>query len=194
VTSLVVPYRAGGKTRLPEDVRVEVALAMLGDVLEAACAVGPVRVVTDDPAARLVAAGVGAETVADPGGGQGEAVAAALAGLSGPVVVVNADLPCATASDLRALAVVARRGAVAIVEAEDGTTNALALPTADAFLPLYGPGSADRFRADSARQGRAAVDVPLPGLRLDVDTTADLEAVIVCAGSRTRALLSVLLA
>ena len=33
------------------------------------------------------------------------------------------------------------------MEAEDGTTSALSLPDPSVFIPLYGPGSADRFRA-----------------------------------------------
>jgi len=44
----VIPFRAEGKSRLPEDLRREVALAMLGDVVEVALAVGDVRVVTGD--------------------------------------------------------------------------------------------------------------------------------------------------
>ena len=56
---IVVPFRAGGKTRFPAELRVDVALAMLGDVVEAAVAAGDVRVVTDDPAGRLVATELG---------------------------------------------------------------------------------------------------------------------------------------
>ena len=49
--TVVVPFRSAGKSRLPAEIRVEVALAMLGDVLEAAVAHGArVRLVTDDPA------------------------------------------------------------------------------------------------------------------------------------------------
>ena len=55
----VIPFRSEGKTRLPEALRREVALAMLGDVVEAALGVGSVRVVTDDPAGRLVATELG---------------------------------------------------------------------------------------------------------------------------------------
>ena len=186
----VVPFRAGGKSRLPAAIRVGVALAMLGDVLEAATAFGPTRLVTADAAARLVAAGLGVDVVDDPGGGQGAAVRAALAGLDGPCLVVNADVPRVQSSDLAALAVPARAGAVAIVAAADGTTNALGLPSARAFEPLYGPGSASRFRAHAAALGLAHHDLSLPSLREDVDTLADLDRVGARAGPRTRALLA----
>ena len=43
---VVIPFRAGGKSRLPAEIRVDVALAMLGDVVEAAVEVGDTRVVT----------------------------------------------------------------------------------------------------------------------------------------------------
>jgi 2-phospho-L-lactate guanylyltransferase len=194
VTSVVVPFRAGGKSRLPEDTRIELGLAMLGDVLEVARGVATPRLVTGDRAARVVARGVGAVVVDDPGSGQGAAVVAGLAGMVGPVVVLNADVPCATASDLAVLAAAAARGAFALAEAADGTTNALALPSAGDFLPLYGPGSADRFRAHAAERGLLVLDLPLDSMRRDVDTVADLDEIGPCAGSRTRALLSVLLA
>jgi hypothetical protein len=48
---VVIPFRAGGKSRLPSEIRTDVALAMLGDVIEAAVGVGDARVVTDDPLA-----------------------------------------------------------------------------------------------------------------------------------------------
>lgn len=163
---VVVPFRAGGKTRLPDSIRVEVALAMLGDVLEAAIAFGPARLVTSDAAARRVAAGIGADPVDDPGGGQGAAVRAALEGVDGPCLVVNADLPCATPAALARLAA----GAPALAAAADGTTNALALPASARFAALYGPGSARRYRA------AGFVPVSVPELEHDVDTLADLEA------------------
>ena len=80
MATVVVPFRSGGKSRLPAAVRVDLALAMLGDVLEAAVAHGDdVRLVTDDAAAAAAARALGAEVIADPGGGQGAAVEAALA-------------------------------------------------------------------------------------------------------------------
>jgi 2-phospho-L-lactate guanylyltransferase (CobY/MobA/RfbA family) len=176
MATVVVPFRSGGKSRLPADFRVEVALAMLGDVLEVAVAAGDrVRLVTDDGAAALVAAGLGVEVVDDPGGGQGRAVEAGLRGVDGPCLVVNADLPCASPGALTRLAAVCP----ALVRAADGTTNALALPHPDWFEPLYGPGSADRFAA-------AGFDaVSIPELEHDVDTLADLGGLALPAGRRT---------
>ena len=43
---------------------------------------------------------VGEVRVCEAPGGQGEAVTAMLATLSGPVAVVNADVPCVTAEEL----------------------------------------------------------------------------------------------
>ena len=108
MVAIVVPFRGtGGKQRLdaPEELRDRLALAMLADVLTACVATGPTRVVTSDAAAIELAEELGAEVVADPGGGQGAAVAAGLSGLpDGPTLVVNADVPCVVPHDLRTLA------------------------------------------------------------------------------------------
>jgi len=71
--AMVVTYRANGKSRLPEPVRSELALAMLGDVLTACAAVAPTTLVTDDHDAADLAAELGATVETDPGGGQGAA-------------------------------------------------------------------------------------------------------------------------
>lgn len=186
---VVIPFREGGKSRLPERLRREAGLAMLADVLAAAAGNGRVLVVTDDPEGARVAADLGAVLVPDPGTGQGAAVAAALVGATGPCLVVNADLPCATSADLALLVGIACRGAFGLVAAPDGTTNALALPSPAAFAPLYGAGSAARFRAHGTALGLELVEPPLAGLTQDVDTIADLERLPGGVGPRTRALL-----
>lgn len=185
----VIPFRAGGKTRLPEELRREVALAMLGDVVEIALSVGDVRVVTDDPSGRLVAGNLGARLVDDPGGGQGAAVAAGLEGATGLCLVLNADVPCVRPSDLNALAVPALLGKLGLVEALDGTTNALGLPRTDVFAPLYGPSSAGQFRAHAVGLGIDFEELVLANLVDDVDTLADLELLGPRAGARTSGLL-----
>jgi 2-phospho-L-lactate/phosphoenolpyruvate guanylyltransferase len=189
---VVIPFREGGKSRLPEQLRRDVALAMLGDVVEAAVAVGETRVVTDDPAGRLVAADLGAGIVDDPGEGQGPAVAAGLANADDLCLVVNADLPRVRPSDLAALAVPPRLRRVALVSARDGTTNALGLPYPEVFRSLYGPASAARFASHASALGLDVEELALPNLVRDVDTLADLEELGPSGGVRTRALLGVI--
>jgi len=162
---------------------------MLGDVLDACVGVGATIVVTSDVAGAELATELGAETCPDPGGGQGAAVAAALASVDGAALVVNADLPCIVPDDLVALAAAAGAGA-ALVEAADGTTNALALPGPAAFAPLYGAGSAARFRARAAALGLDVASVDLPNLVDDVDTLDDLRRLAPRCGPRTRACLA----
>ena len=192
MAAIVVPFRGVGAKRrlegLTDTARAELALAMLGDVLVAALAVGPTRVVTDDEVAGRLARTLGSDLLADPGGGQGAAVAAALAGIDGPALVVNADVPCVTPRDLRALAAAVPAGGVALVEARDGTTNALGLAAGSVFEPLYGPGSAARF----LQLGAQGVSAVIPALRDDVDTLADLQRVSLRAGPRTQAAIATL--
>ena len=131
---------------------------------------------------------LGAEIVDDPGGGQGPAVAAALEQVeNGTVLVVNADVPCVVPHDVRTLAGVAELGALGLVEAEDGTTNALALPRASLFAPLYGARSAGRFRDHAEAHGVTAVAAAIPNLADDVDTLEDLARIGLRAGPRTQA-------
>src|SRR3954468_4439007 len=104
MTALVVPFRGTDpKQRLALGPARQRALAeaMLADVLEAALPVGSVLVVA--PAGTALPAP--ARLIADPRRGQGAEVraglhAAAAEGEAGPFLVVNADLPCATARDL----------------------------------------------------------------------------------------------
>jgi 2-phospho-L-lactate guanylyltransferase (CobY/MobA/RfbA family) len=178
VLTTVIPYRGDAKRRLPGELRAAVALALLGDVVDAALPLGRVLVVTDD----LSVVPPGAEVFADPGGGQGAAVAAGLGAVTGHVLVVNADLPLATSAALRRLAA----AGLALVESADGTTNALSLPDPSVFAPLYGPGSASRFRAHAP-----FATVGIPELERDVDSVEDFERLGLGVGRRTRALLAV---
>src|SRR5215208_2276974 len=158
---VVVPFREqGAKSRLgfgSEATRRAIVLAMLGDVLDAAAAVGTA----------IVALGEG---------GQGRAVAA--------------ELACATPRDLLALLGCAPPGGMALVEAADGTTNALALSSPRQFASLYGPGSAARFRAHAARVEVDCVTAEIPNLAEDVDTADDLERLEARLGRRTSAVLA----
>ncbi len=88
--------------------------------------------------------------------------------------------------DLRTLATAAELGAFGLVEADDGTTNALALPAPSAFAPLYGAGSARRFREHAAANGLESTGAVIPNLCDDVDTIADLERLAYRAAPRTQ--------
>jgi 2-phospho-L-lactate guanylyltransferase len=194
VATIVVPFRGDSdKSRiaaaLPE-ASADLAAAMLRDVLAACTPVGRTLLVTSPGAvaAHEAAGELGVEVVEDPGKGQGDAVAAALVRAGeGPVLVVNADLPCATSRDLLALLGAMPAEGMALVRARDGTTNALALAAAWLFARVYGPGSADRFAERARRLGVEAVEVDLPNLAEDVDTLADLEEVEDRVGRATAA-------
>src|SRR3954447_4221963 len=173
--TVVVPFREeDAKLRLgpaPEEARKTIAQAMLDDVL-AACEA------------------VGGEVLVAREGEQGEAVETALRAVdSGPVLVVNADLPCARPKDLLTLLGALPEGGIALTEAADGTTNALALASPHLFAPLYGPGSAKRFRARAERLGVPATTARIPNLADDVDTLADLERLDGRLGPHTSAAL-----
>jgi 2-phospho-L-lactate guanylyltransferase len=192
--TVVIPFAgAEGKTRLHSSRRTrhELSLAMLADVLAAAIAIAETHVVTSDVEAAELAQELGARSIDDPGGGQGAAVAAGLEGLAPDgILVLNADVPCVAPADLRALLAATPAGGIALVEARDGTTNALGLPALEVFAPLYGSGSAERFRAHARRLGLEAVSVAIPNLADDVDVPADLERLALRCGPRTQAALA----
>src|SRR6266566_3819239 len=192
--TVVIPFAgAEGKTRLHSSSRIRRALAhaMFCDVLAACVAVGHTRVVTPDEEAEDAGRDAGAEVVADPGGGQGAAVQAGLAGVEpGGILVVNADVPCVVPHDLRSFLAATPAGSLALVEALDGTTNALSLPSAEVFAPLYGSSSSDRFREHAASLGLEAVSVAVPNLADDVDTMDDLTRLQLRVGPRTQACLA----
>jgi 2-phospho-L-lactate guanylyltransferase len=192
MAAIVVPYRgASGKQRLgplPDGARTALSLAMLADVLAACTVIGETVVVTSDEDGARIAAEFEALVEEDPGSGQGDAVVAALRRLrNGRTLVVNADLPCTIPKDLRALESATPESGIAYVAARDGTTNALGLSTPSLFAPLYGPGSAERFRLHANVLGVEFVPALIPNLADDVDSLEDLERVEFRIGPRTLA-------
>ena len=123
------------------------------------------RLVTDELAAAAAARALGAGVIADPGGGQGAAVEAAL---FGPKLPASSSTPTSLPDTGHAGAL--EELAPAHVPAADGTTNALALPDRTWFTPAYGAGSATRFAAAQASAWPRSVE-----LQHDIDTLDDLE-------------------
>src|SRR2546423_7737765 len=171
MATILVPFRgAEGKRRLAPatpEARVALGLAMLADVLAAAVAVAPTTVVTTDEAAWRVAAELEVDVLGGVPRGQGPAIEAALRRLEpvGPVLVVNADLPCVQPDDLRALLDALPPRRVAPAPPADGTANAPAPADPRPLAPLYGARSAGRVLALAAQ----AVTVEHPNLAHDVD-------------------------
>ncbi|WP_194814719.1 2-phospho-L-lactate guanylyltransferase [Nocardia sp. XZ_19_385] len=184
--------------RLRPEHRARLVLAMLADTVTAAVAVpriGSVTVVTPDPAVAALTRGLGAvvhpepRTAADLNSALADA-AAALRAQHGPVelLALQADLPALCPDELADMLSTAPAGKRSVVVDHAGTGTA-ALFVGDGTLTLD-----PRFGPDSARAHRAAGAIDLvgdwPGLRLDVDTAADLDAAVALgAGAATRALL-----
>jgi 2-phospho-L-lactate guanylyltransferase len=182
----VIPVKPldGAKSRLrgavPDRWHADLALALVRDTIAAvlACpAVRDVLVVTDDPTAARAAAGLGARVVPDrPGAGLNAAVrfgADGVAGLTRPRVVMAADLPALRPDELTAALALARRRSF-VADADGSGTVLLAAPPGVPLDPRFGAGSA----AAHAASGAEELAGDWPGLRRDVDTPADLRAVM----------------
>lgn len=184
--SLVIPVKVltRAKSRLSAlagQARPRLALAVAADTVRAALAcpqVGQLIVVTDDEVAAKELGGLGAVVVGDePGAGQNPALVhgAAMAAFRAPragIGALSADLPALRATELGMALRRAGRWPQAIVPDATGTGTTLytALPGV-AFRPRFGSDSRHRHRDAGAHE--IACD-DLPGLRRDVDTSADL--------------------
>jgi 2-phospho-L-lactate guanylyltransferase len=195
--TVVIPVKLlhTAKTRLApvaDEDRAAFALAMALDTAAAALAspvVGAVVVVTDDPVARTAAVDLGAVVVPDaPASGLNEALShgateAAARWPDAGVASLASDVPALTPGELAtALAEAGADGRAVVADAtREGTVLLTAGPGID-LRPGYGPGSLARHRAD----GAVEIAAPLPGLRRDVDTVADLRAALALGcGART---------
>ena len=105
---------------------------------------------------------------------------AALQGLAAPaVLVLHADLPLVRPGSLQQLAAAAvEHGTVAIVRSADGGTNAMLLRPPGRFALAYGRASFDLHVAAANRAGMRLVVVEAPDIALDLDTAADLRALL----------------
>ncbi|WP_083874524.1 2-phospho-L-lactate guanylyltransferase [Nocardia paucivorans] len=191
---------------LPPPDRARLVLAMFSDTLRAACAVsaiGSVTVVTPDPAVAELARARGAEvhpepTDRSPVSGESDRLNTALAAAAdtlrrwhGPIdlLALQADLPALRADELADMLATAPAARSLVVDHTGTGTAALLARAGTPLNPRFGPESAARHSADGAIE----LDGDWPGLRLDVDTVADLDkAVALGAGPDTRTLLRTL--
>jgi 2-phospho-L-lactate guanylyltransferase len=185
--TLLVPVKEGAaaKTRLDAGhgaARADLMAAFARDAITAAQGSPLVEVyVVGDPRA-LVAALDGLDVAVLPDEGHGDlnrALVAAAGRVSRPdrgVAVMLADLPCLRTADLEtALDEALTSGGRRFVADAAGTGTTLLVAEPGAPLdPWFGAGSA----AAHAASGAAAIAGDLESLRLDVDTTADLDRAV----------------
>jgi 2-phospho-L-lactate guanylyltransferase len=182
--TVLVPVKdaGGAKTRLGElgpAARATLMAAFARDAIAAAqrTPLAEVVVVGDAVALADVLAGLGVRAVADEGDGDlNEALRRAadnLALADRGTAVLLADLPCLRTSDLElALSDAATRpGRTFVADAAGTGTTLLVAPAGVSLEPHFGVGSANAHAASGAHP----IGGDLASLRLDVDTSDDLE-------------------
>ncbi len=173
---------------LSPELRAELALATLGTVVTAVeGAGGEAFVLTADERVADAVAGVAAILPEHEGiEGLNPQLEAAVADLGGSeLLILHADLPLATAEDIRAVVgAAAEAPSVTIVESQDGGTNAMLLRPPGRFALAYGRGSAAMHRSAAQEAGMAVVTARAGRLELDLDTPADLDRLLTTATGR----------
>jgi 2-phospho-L-lactate guanylyltransferase len=193
-TAAILPVKrfARAKQRLgasvPDPLRLELARAMVADVLLALGETGSIErtiVVTCEDSVADAARAQGALVVAEDDDGKGQSAAVALgvrhalAEGFARVLCVPGDCPALDPAELDALLGAHTGGdpQVTIVPDRHGTgTNGLLLAPPDAIAPSFGPGSCERHRALALAAGLVCNLERPPSLLLDIDTGADLAA------------------
>jgi 2-phospho-L-lactate/phosphoenolpyruvate guanylyltransferase len=190
-TLAILPVKSFGAAKqrlapaLGSGSRQALAQAMFADVLASLRRVeglAAVAVVTADPVANATARGRRVLLLRDTAqAGQSAAasigIAYALAEEFERVLLVPGDTPLLDPREVASLLEVPH--AVSIVPDRHGTgTNALVLRPPDAIAPSFGPGSLKRHVEAAAAAGISSAVEEIPTLMLDVDTGADLSALI----------------
>jgi len=160
---------------------LEDVLAMLSEVR----GLDGTMVVTREPGAAALATLYGARVLREPENrGQSAAVSAAAALLAEEkadgIVTVPGDAPLATAAEIeRVLAAHGKPPAMTIVPSHDRRgSNCIAVSPPDLIEFHFGHDSFQPHLAEARRAGIDARIVELPGLALDIDTPADLHALL----------------
>jgi 2-phospho-L-lactate guanylyltransferase len=175
------------------------ALAMLGDVLEALLAVEAldrVAVVTPDAEVAASARRLGAEALQRDDPGLNPAIESACAELVGApddgALVVLGDVAGAEPEDIARLVAARSMRGVTLAPADDGGTAALLRRPFDVISAAFGKDSARAHRLGAEHEKVPFEAIRLPSLAIDLDSAHDLDAFMASrsGGSRTRALLA----
>jgi 2-phospho-L-lactate/phosphoenolpyruvate guanylyltransferase len=190
-TLAILPVKSFGAAKqrlapaLGSGSRQALAQAMFADVLTSlrkVAGLDSIVVVTADPVAGATARGQGVVVLRDTAQtGQSAAasigISYALAEGFERVLLVPGDTPLLDPGELSEL--LASPRPVSIVPDRHGTgTNALVLAPPDAIWPSFGPGSLERHVAAAEAAGVSYGVEEVATLMLDVDTGADLSALI----------------
>ncbi len=183
-----------GKSRLSgslsDEKRAALGEWMLGRVLEAVSASGEVEgigVLSDGGPVLLLAESKGAEAIACPGrdlnADLGAGLRWALERGARSLLIVPGDLPALNPSDVdamiaRADAAPAPGGCAVLSPSADGGTNGLLLCPPGGFLFSFGPGSFERHIEAAKAAHLHPIRFENEGFGLDVDTPADLSALV----------------
>jgi 2-phospho-L-lactate guanylyltransferase len=191
VAVLPVKRFAAAKARLADDglspgQRLAMSTGMLSDVLAALrqCRlVDDIVVVTSEPGAEALARGAGAQVIADqPQDGHSEAAARgidwAVADGAFHTMLISGDVPAIDPSEIDSLieSLADDNELVVIPDRHGRGTNALFLTPADVITPAFGDGSCERHRQLGNDAGASVRVVESEAIGLDVDTSADLDA------------------
>ena len=202
-TAAILPVKrfAHAKRRLgasvAEELRDELARAMVGDVLAALSETASIErtiVVTREDSVATAARRLGALVVRDTAEESQSAavalgVARALAEGFERVLCIPGDCPALDSAELDSLLDAPDAPEVTIVPDRHGTgTNGLLLTPPDAIAPSFGPDSCERHQALARRAGAGCRIERPASLLLDIDTGADLAALRErLSGAHTRA-------
>ena len=162
--------------------------AMLSDVLRAlssAPSLDGIAMITKDAEAELMAAEYGATIIPESeNGGQTAAVAHGIAELMAheveTIVQIPGDVPLVTPAEIeQVIAAHLPAPAMTIVPARDEQgSNCVICSPPDSVALSFGDNSFFPHLEAARRAGIAPTIVPLAGLGLDIDTAADLEALL----------------
>jgi len=187
-------------SRLPDDTRQALTLAMLEDLIEALTqtrGIDRIAVTTPDETVALHAKAAGAEILmrAEPGlnAALEDGRERLVPNRDDDLLFVLGDVAGALASDFEKLLACPIDDApqVCLAPSSDGGTSALLHKPAGVIPCCFGRDSATRHRDAAQAAGIAYHELELPSLVIDLDQPEDLEAFLATQGGgvRTRALL-----